>query len=265
VAAGLSFQELATGIYAISSSSVTYAKGLSQTALTSLAGKSALAGTYFDIIINSISNPAATPEAVPYTAVTDITTSFTNQSATKSFNAAINVDVTNNVFNISDHGFRNGDAVIYDSGTTTQITGLFDEQTYYIVYIDADNFTLSFDDSLTRNIDILAVGSGTQYFIKNLQEFFIKDLVSSHNKYQILTLVSGTYSFTPGTVITGLTSGNPNEAYVYSYNPLRRQLVVSLNQVTVNASIIRNRLKIDAVIYNAKVVLTLIEKHCLTD
>ena len=240
VAAGLSYQDLATGIYAISSASVTYAKGLSQTALTSLAGKSTLAGTYFDIVIAAINNPAGAPEAVPYTAVTDITTSFTNQSATKSFNAALDVNATNNVFNISAHGFRNGDAVIYDSDTGTQITGLFDEQTYFVVYIDADNFTLSFDDSLTRNIDILAVGSGTQYFIKNLQEFFIKDLVNSHNKYQTLTLVSGTYAFTPGTVITGTTSGNPNDAYVYSYDALTRQLVVSLNQVTVNASVIRN-------------------------
>ena len=345
VAAGLSYQDLATGIYAISSASVTYAKGLSQTALTSLAGKSTLAGTYFNIIISAITDPASpptrtattatyvpttgvltitsnahglsngntvrlaqnsltfvcasdnytvpfsyprlsdpangqnlaisnvttntftvnvgissntsthlfvsavangiivlssTPEAVPYTAVTDITTSFTNQSATKSFNAALDVNATNNVFNISAHGFRNGDAVIYDSDTGTQITGLFDEQTYFVVYIDVDNFTLSFDDSLTRNIDILAVGSGTQYFIKNLQEFFIKDLVNSHNKYQTLTLVSGTYAFTPGTIITGTTSGNPNDAYVYSYNSLSRELVVSLNQVTVNASVIRN-------------------------
>ena len=240
VAAGLSFQDLATGIYAICSASVTYAKGLSQTALTSLAGKSTLAGTYFDIVINTINNPATAPEAIPYTAVTDITTSFTNQSATKSFNAALNVNVTNNVFNISTHGFRNGDAVIYDSGTGTQITGLFDEQTYFVVYIDADNFTLSFDDSLTKNVDILAVGSGTQYFIKNLQEFYIKDLVSSHNSYQTLTLASGTYAFTPGTIITGTTSGNPNDAYVYSYDAITRQLVVSLNQVTVNASVIRN-------------------------
>jgi len=240
VAAGLSFQNLATGIYAICSASVMYAKGLSQTSLTSLTGKGALAGTYFDIVINVINNPATAPEAIPYTNVTDITTSFTTQSATKSFNAALDVNVTNNVFNIPTHGFKNGDAVIYDSGTGTQITGLFDEQTYYIVYIDADNFTLSFDDSLVRNIDLLSAGTGTQYFIKNLQEFYLKDLVSSHNKYQTLTLASGTYSFVPGKVITGVSSGNPNEAYIYSYDPLTRQLVVSLNQVTVNASIIRN-------------------------
>ena len=195
---------------------------------------------FVSAVANGIIVLSSTPEAVPYTAVTDITTSFTNQSATKSFNAALDVNATNNVFNISAHGFRNGDAVIYDSDTGTQITGLFDEQTYFVVYIDVDNFTLSFDDSLTRNIDILAVGSGTQYFIKNLQEFFIKDLVNSHNKYQTLTLVSGTYAFTPGTIITGTTSGNPNDAYVYSYNSLTRELVVSLNQVTVNASVIRN-------------------------
>ena len=240
VAAGLSYQNLATGIYAISAASVTYAKGLAQTALTSLTGKGTLAGTYFDIVISAINDPAGAPEAVPYTSATDITTSFISQSASVAFDAAADVNVTNNVFTIASHGFRNGDAIIYDSGTGTQISGLFDEQTYYVVYLDEDNFTLSFDDSLTRDINILAVGSGTHYFIRSLQEFFVKDLVSSHNSYQTLTLAPGTYSFVPGTAITGTTSGNPNEAYVYSYNSVTRELVVSLNQVIVNANIIRN-------------------------
>ena len=92
VAAGLSYQDLATGIYAISSASVTYAKGLSQTALTSLAGKSTLAGTYFNIIISAITDPASPPTRTATTATYVPTTGL--------------LTITSNA-----HGLSNGTAV----------------------------------------------------------------------------------------------------------------------------------------------------------
>ena len=240
VAAGLSYQKLASDIYAISSASIAYAKGLAQTAVSSLTGKSTVVGNYFDIITNAITSPSTAPVAVPYGTASDITSSFVPLSTSYSLNAATNVNITSNVITITGHGFNNGDGVIYDSDNGTAIGGLSDEQKYYIDYLNENTFRLCYDESLAKVVDITSVGAGTQYFIKNLQEFFIKDLITSHNSYQTLTLASGSYTFTPGSIITGSTTGNANDAYIYSYNPITRELVVSLNQVTVNASVIRN-------------------------
>lgn len=248
VAAGLSYQDTATDLVDIAIASIAHAKGLAQSALTSLTGKSSLAGLYFDIVTDAIFNPLEAPNAIPYGTASEITSNFIPTSTTVAFNAATDIDTSTNIFTINSHGFLNGDAVIYSVTSGTAIYGMFDEQTYYVNYIDPNTFSLSNDESLNSTVSVIAAGSGTHEFIKNLQEFYIKDLVSSHNSYQTLTLSAGTYSFTPGATITGSTGATTNNAYVYSYNPLTRELVVSLNEVTVGGNVIRNPFDVSSII-----------------
>lgn len=241
VIAGLSFKDLATGIYDICAASITYAKGLSQTAITST-GLSTYAGTKFNIIINAITNPAGVPASVGFSSDGDITNTYKPASVATSFDAAVAVNPTNNVITINSHGLNNGDALIYDSNGNPDIVGLDDEQTYYVIYNDANSFKLAYDETLRLEADVISVGTGTHKFVRDLQEFYIDDLLESHSSYQELVLAAspGNYEFTPGNVITGVTGANTNNAYIHSYDPVTRTLVVSLNKVTVGSSSIRN-------------------------
>ena len=215
-----------------------YAKSLAQTAVT-VTGLSNYVGDKFDVVIDTIDDPTTAPEAVAFSNDGDITSSFKPSAIEKSFNAA-QVDVLLDTITVTAHGFTNGDGIIYDSNGNTDISGLDNEQTYYVTRLDDNTIELYFDDSRTIKVNILAVGTGTHKFIKNLQEFYIDEIKESHNSYQELTLASGTYSFTPGRQITGVTGSGVNSAYVHSYDPIGRKLIVSLNQVTIGVSVIRN-------------------------
>ena len=160
-----------------------------------------------------------------------------------SFDAAVQVNVLTNVFSINSHGFNNGDAVTYDSASNANINGLFDGDTYFIKYIDSNSFTLCFDDSLTKDVNINALGTGTHVFNKQDYDFAVKEVTEKHSVFQELTLASGSgssYTFLPGDEILGITTGLPNNAYVYSYDSLTRKLIVCINKVTVGVSEIRN-------------------------
>lgn len=155
----------------------------------------------------------------------------------KTFNAATEVTVaTVGVFNISAHGFNNGDQVTYFADSGTVIGGLFNGDTYFIQVINPNSFTLTYDDSFTRAVEITSVGSGTQRFRRNDYEMIVNDVLESHNEFQTLTLSGGPYTFAPGDLVTGLDTappGNPHSAYVYSYNSGTNELVVVVNKVTV--------------------------------
>ena len=170
----------------------------------------------------------------------DITNSFSPATTSVSFNSATAVNTSTNVITISSHGFNNTDAVVYDANGGTVIAGLDDEQTYYVGYINANEFKLFFDESLTFEVNITAVGVGTQFLISGVQEFYVYDIIEDHTVYQTLTLAAGTYSFVPGRLITGTTGAGTNSAYVYSYNSGTRELVVSINNVIISSTTVRN-------------------------
>lgn len=65
---------------------------------------------------------------------------FTPKSVT--FDGATAVNDATEVINVV-HSFANNDAVVYSNGGGTSIGGLTDGNTYYIIYIDANNFRLS--------------------------------------------------------------------------------------------------------------------------
>jgi len=161
----------------------------------------------------------------------------------ESFDAATDVNTTTNVFTITSHGFLNGDTVSYDSNGGTEISPIFNGEIFYIGYLTGNTFKLFYDDSLTREVNILSVGVGTQSFNTQDYEMYVDEVTETHNQFQTLTLDAGSpsgYSFTIGDTIEGTTGAFPNNAFVYSYDAGTRQLVVCLNPVTIGLTETRN-------------------------
>jgi hypothetical protein len=228
--------------------SIDYAKSLSQTAVATKTSLSTYTGGKFDIITNIIDDINTTPDIIDFSSISDITNTYKPITDDLDFDAAVDLNATTDIFTIIDHGFNNGDAVIYDPNGNDPIGGLDAEQTYYIKLITTDEFSLAFDDSLEFDVDILSVSTGTHKLIKDTQEFYVNEIIESHSVYQELTLAAGTYNFTPGKLITGTTTGNANSAYVYNYNPINRTLIVSINNVTIGSSTIRNQFDATSII-----------------
>lgn len=156
------------------------------------------------------------------------------------FNAATGVNLTTNVFTTSSpHGFTNGISVTYMSNGNNQLGGMFSGSNYYINYLSPTQFKLSQDNSLSIDVDIYALSTGMHSFVKNDYELCVGKVSKSHNIYQTLTLISNTYTFVPGQLIEGITAGEPNNAYVYSYNG-SDTIVVSINFVVINLVDIQN-------------------------
>lgn len=157
----------------------------------------------------------------------NITSNFKSASTVNTFDAATDVDPLTNIFTITDHGFVNGDSVIYSSQSNGPILGLLEEGIYYVGVLNLNTFRLFNDDSLSYPVEILATGTGTHRFEANVEEFVIGDTVSSHTAYQELTLASGSYNFVPGQAIVGTTDGVDNNAFIYTYDSLANKIIVS--------------------------------------
>jgi len=171
----------------------------------------------------------------------DQTSSFKNTSSVVAVDSTSNVivDLTGNQFDITAHGLLNGQAIVYFTDGSQAIGGLDNEQTYYVNLINDNAFGLYFDDSLTKNVDLTSLGTGTHRLVVDPEEFFVNEVVESHNSFQVLSLAAGTYNFTQGQAIQGATGATSNAAYVYTYNSTTNQLVVSVEKVIFDGSEIR--------------------------
>ena len=198
-------------------------------------------GSRFDIVNTIINDPADLPDPTEVSSEGDITNNFKTVPTETTFNAATGVNPTTNIFTITGHGFTNLQKVIYDPNGNDVISGLDDEQQYYVKLLSADEFTLCFDESGDFAVDIRAASTGTHKFFSDVIEFFVEDILSSHQTFQTLILESGSesYEFVPGRAITGTTGSNNNSAVVYSWEPRERRLVVSIEEVAVGASLLR--------------------------
>ena len=192
----------------------------------------------FDLIKNGISEPNTIPQPFEVSSEGDISNNYKSVGTEVTFNAATNVNATVNVITINSHGLVNGQAIVYNNNGNPSVPGLDPEQTYYVKFINSNEFSLTFDDSLLYDVDIKSTSTGTHKFVSNVLEFFINDILSSHNTYQTLILQSGSesFEFIPGRSITGTTGASNNSAIVYSWKPADRELVVSVELVTVGQS-----------------------------
>lgn len=165
----------------------------------------------------------------------DVTDDYKASTTTKTFSAnSSTVDIANNKFVITTHGFSNGDRLRYDSNGNADIFGIYDETYYYVSLINANEFQLYEDQELENLATLGTTSSGTHKFISGDEEFFINEIKNAHTIYQTIVLAAGSYNFSVGQEITGTVSGNTNNAYVYSWDNTTNTLVVSINQVVVS-------------------------------
>jgi hypothetical protein len=160
-----------------------------------------------------------------------------------SFNAATAVNPATDTFTVVGHGLFNQDQISYDSNSGTLIGGIYDGDILYVKKLTNDTFQLYYDNSLTRLVDITFVGAGTQYVIRQDYELYVNDVTDTHNTFQDLVLAAGSpsgYTFVPGDLVEGTTSGFPSKGYVYSYDSGTRTLTLSINKVTIGLTETRN-------------------------
>ena len=205
----------------------------------------------FDLIKDAISDPNSIPDAVDVTSEGDITNDYKSVATVEiAFDASTDVNVTTNIFSATAHGLTNGQSVIYDPVGNTPVGGLDAEQTYYVKVINENEFSLTFDESGDFNVDITSTSTGSHEFLANTREFFVNDITSSHQTYQKLILESGaeSYEFVPGRAIAATTGAGNNSAYVYSWKPVERELIVSVELVAVGSSTLRNTFTVSSII-----------------
>ena len=221
---------------------INKAKTEALTYITSVsAGVQNFIGTRFDIVTTIINDPDDLPDPIEVSSEGDITNSFKPAPTETTFDAATDVSLAANTFAIVGHGFSNAQKVIYDPDGNTPIQGLDAEQTYYVKILSEDEFSLTFDESLEFDVNIINLSTGTHKFLSEIIEFYVEEILSSHQTYQTLILESGaeSYEFVPGRTITGTTGSSNNSAVVYSWEPRERRLVVSVEEVAVGQSLLR--------------------------
>jgi len=164
----------------------------------------------------------------------DRTSQFKPAVTVKEFNGATGVGLTENTITITTHGFNNADPVIYNGDEQVIpnriVGGLVNDNQYYVVYIDADNFKLAEDESLNTIVDLTSLSTGIHTITKSTQDFFVKEIIDSHNSYQKLTLagVGSTASFVSGRLISQTVVGGTATGFAVTYNNTTRELIVAL-------------------------------------
>jgi len=143
------------------------------------------------------------------------------------------VNTTTEVITIAAHPFVQGDSVVYsgneDANPKQVLGGLVDDALYYVQYIDASNFKLYEDDSLTKLVNLSGTFTGVGTLTKNNQEFFNFEIIESHSEYQKITLVGlgTTANFVSGRAVTqGSASG-----YAVTFSQTSKELIVSVEKI----------------------------------
>jgi len=158
----------------------------------------------------------------------DITSQFKSLGSEITFDASTGINVNlNTITTTTPHGLQNIDSIYYDSNSNSVITGLIQGSSYYVAKINDYTFKLTYDEGLVSPVDILAAGTGTHKFILNPEEFVMRSITESHNRYQILTF-SQDRSFVEGDVVIGQTGAFTNTAYIANWNSTTRELLLSI-------------------------------------
>jgi len=170
-------------------------------------------------------------------AVSDQTANFKPVVTQQTFNATSGINTSSDTFLIASHPFINGDTVLYigDEGANPPkvIGGLVSSNQYYLSYIDTNSFKLYEDSSLTRIVDLTSGVVGIHTFQKGNLEFFVKEMLDTHNSYQVLGIGStaNPLNFVSGRQITQSVTGGTAVGYAVTYRPnvgQNGQLLVSV-------------------------------------
>ena len=165
----------------------------------------------------------------------DITDNFKTSITETDFTADNTVlDIVNNKFIITNHGYINGERVLYRANNNTEIFGLLDNAYYYVETLTQDEFRLYEEESLSEVAKIQNEPGGTHTFVADDEEYYIEEVLSSSNRYQTLVVSGNGLQFNTGQEISATVGDNTTNAYVFNWNNSTNTLIVSLNEVSVN-------------------------------
>jgi hypothetical protein len=180
---------------------------------------------------------------------TEVTSQFKQPSSVLSFNPGTDINYATDIFTVIDHGYINRTPVVYSANGNPEITGLFDETIYYAEVLSTSTFKLYEDEALSTPVEIESGSYGTEHrLISNVEELIVDGVVEFHNEYQTLTLSAGTYTFTKGQSVTGVSGLTVSSGTVWSYDSVTRKLVVSLDKVLVAGALVRNQFIVGMII-----------------
>jgi len=183
----------------------------------------------------------------------DITDNFNNNSTfgnTASVVPTISNVSGNTITFASAHGFQSGEEVEYNSNGNVEIVGLLNEMTYFVSVPNTTQIQIFNDADFTKPVVDLDASptSGTHEFKSGYEEFYVTEVVSSHNIYQTLTIPAGTYTITPGDTIQATDGADTISATIYSYDSGTNELVVSVELVQSGQTTVRNEFTTNSVI-----------------
>ena len=165
----------------------------------------------------------------------DITDNFKSSIAETDFTADGTVlDLVNNKFLITSHGYINGERILYRANTNNEIFGLLDNAYYYVETLTDDEFRLYEEESLNEVATIQNQPGGTHTFVSDDEEYYIEEVLQSSNRYQVLAVSGNGLQFNIGQEITATVGDNTTNAYVFDWDSNTNALTVSLNEVSVN-------------------------------
>ena len=123
-----------------------------------------LAGEKRKFVANSVAPDFISDANSPSKTLTNTYSSVTNFSAEATPTGA--VDVANDQFVITNHGFTNGDLIFYSSGVNIPVGGLLSQTSYYIKVINTNTIELftSYDLNPSNKVQISATSTGTHSF-----------------------------------------------------------------------------------------------------
>jgi hypothetical protein len=119
----------------------------------------------------------------------------------------VTVNAAEDTLYIPNHGLVSGQAVRYSNGGGTSITGLTNNNTYYIVKVDNSIVKLSTNKALTAIANITAAGTGTQSLVVTSLDYTNNIITLPGHGFLQGELVQ--YDSKGQTVVNGLTTATP--------------------------------------------------------
>lgn len=113
---------------------------------------------------------------------------------TLTINAATKVNNTTHAINYIGHALLTGDSVLYSNGGGTSIGGLTNNNTYYVIRVDADNFKLatSLSNAQIGSAVSITTGIGASHtFTQNAVKYYVSLLRTTEQLIEASPLVTG--------------------------------------------------------------------------
>jgi hypothetical protein len=151
------------------------------------------------------------------------------------------VNITDNIITETSHNYITGQAVVYDDGGATAITGLTDGTTYYVIVVDANSYKLATTaaNALAGTaIDISGTGNNAQTFSPSFSSSFLINTgatalvkIAVPNGHTVTPLLSDIVTFSNTEAATCVLAAPTPISWVESGTGIRSKRTMKINQL----------------------------------